>query len=36
MFDQLAVFTPQGQVLYQYNCLGKSFLKYKLTALYPS
>ncbi|EJS42265.1 srp101p [Saccharomyces arboricola H-6] len=25
MFDQLAVFTPQGQVLYQYNCLGKKF-----------
>lgn len=25
MFDQLAVFTPQGQVLYQYNCSGKRF-----------
>lgn len=25
MFEQFAIFTPQGEVLYQYNCLGRKF-----------
>ncbi|AJU65794.1 Srp101p [Saccharomyces cerevisiae YJM451] len=32
MFDQLAVFTPQGQVLYQYNCLGKKFSEIQINS----
>lgn len=25
MFEQFAIFTPQGQVVYEFNCLGKRF-----------
>lgn len=32
MFEQLAVFTPQGQVLYQYNCLGKRFSEVQINS----
>ncbi|CCK73001.1 Signal recognition particle receptor subunit alpha KNAG_0M01480 [Huiozyma naganishii CBS 8797] len=32
MFEQLAIFTPQGQVLYQFNCLGKKFAESQINA----
>lgn len=32
MFDQLAVFTGSGQVLYQYNCNGKKFAEAQINA----
>ena len=32
MFDQLAIFTGAGQVLYQYNCNGKKFADAQINA----
>lgn len=32
MFDQFTVFTPQGRVLYEYNCLGKRFAESQINA----
>ncbi|CCE63236.1 hypothetical protein TPHA_0E01410 [Tetrapisispora phaffii CBS 4417] len=32
MFDQLAIFTPQGEVLYQYNPSGKKFAETQVNA----
>lgn len=32
MFDQLAIFTGAGQVLYQYNCNGKKFAESQINA----
>ncbi|KAG0663277.1 hypothetical protein C6P45_000882 [Maudiozyma exigua] len=32
MFDQLAIFTGSGQVLYQYNCNGKKFAEAQINA----
>lgn len=33
MFDQLAVYTTGGQVLYQYNCQGRKFAETQINAL---
>lgn len=30
MFDQLTIFTPQGQVLFKYNCQGKKFAELQI------
>ncbi|CAL9731435.1 signal recognition particle receptor subunit alpha homolog [Monosporozyma unispora] len=32
MFEQLAIFTPQGQVVYQFNCAGKKFAETQINS----
>lgn len=32
MFEQLAIFTPQGQVVYEFNCSGKKFAATQINA----
>lgn len=32
MFEQLAIFTPQGQVVYQFNCAGKKFAEAQINS----
>lgn len=32
MFEQLVIFTPQGQVIYQFNCAGKKFAEAQINS----